>query len=278
MADEQRPIIIIKRIKKGGHGHHGGAWKVAYADFVTAMMAFFLLLWLLNTVTVEQKMGIANYFAPTSVSSSTSGAGGVLGGQSLSQVQALKSDSQPIIQPTDTIEGIDSDEAIDDKKLQEEQQELRAKETKDFEAVQKEIKQAIESDPALAMLSQNLLMEITKEGLRIQLIDQDKRAMFETGKATPLPHTKALLQKVAQVISTLPNEIAVAGHTDSSPYAGANYTNWELSADRANAIRRSLEDDGVRAKRIASVSGKADREPLLKDAPDSPVNRRVSIT
>jgi chemotaxis protein MotB len=216
-----------------------------------------------------------------------------LGGQSLSQVQALKSDSQPIIQPTDTIQGIDSEEAIDeentrgsnakgagiaDKKLQEEQQELRAKETKDFEAVQKEIKQAIESDPALAMLSQNLLMEITKEGLRIQLIDQDKRAMFETGKATPLPHTKALLEKVAQVISTLRNDIAVAGHTDSTPYAGAHYTNWELSADRANTIRRTLEDNGVGPKRIASVSGKADREPLLKNAPDSPVNRRVSIT
>jgi chemotaxis protein MotB len=293
MADDQRPIIIIKRIKKGGHGHHGGAWKVAYADFVTAMMAFFLLLWLLNSVTVEQKEGIANYFAPTSVSSSTSGAGGILGGQSMSEIQAMKSDSQPIIMPTDTIEGIDSDEALEeentrgsnaegagiaDKKLQELQQELRAKETKDFENVQKEIKKAMESDPALAMLSQNLIMEITKEGLRIQLIDQDKRPMFETGGITPLPHTKAILQKVSEIISKLPNEIAVAGHTDSTPFAGQGYTNWELSADRANAVRKEIEENGVSAKRIASVSGKADREPLLKDAPDSALNRRVSVT
>lgn len=290
MADE-RPIIIKKVIKKGGHGHHGDAWKVAYADFVTAMMAFFLLLWLLNATTEEQKKGISNYFSPTSISSSESGAGGILGGMSLSEVSALTADGLPPLQPQQVQEGIEAKEAteedptrgskaegqgIQDEALREAK---RAEETQEFEQAAERLKQVIQQSPELAQLAQNLVVEITNEGLRIQLIDQDKRSMFASGQATPLPHTRQLLAKVGEVIQSVPNAISITGHTDAAPFRRDDgYGNWELSSDRANASRRALLATGVPAGRVVTVTGRADRDPLIKDDPNAAANRRISIT
>ncbi len=301
MAVNERPIIIKKVIKKGGHGHHGGAWKVAYADFVTAMMAFFLLLWLLNSTTEEQRQGISNYFSPSSVSDSTSGAGGILGGMALSKINAMQSNAAPLLAPTKTQEGVETKEAVeeaetrgskhdgegqDNQKLndpmhdenEEALEEVRAQEKASFEKVEQKIKQMLRESPQMAMLAQNLMMEMTDEGLRIQIVDQDKKPMFASGQVEPLAHTRLLLEKVAGMIKTLPNDIAIAGHTDAKPYGSSGYSNWDLSADRANASRRVLSEVGVPESRIASVTGKASRDPLIKDDPLATSNRRVSIT
>jgi chemotaxis protein MotB len=290
MADE-RPIIIKKVVKKGGHGHHGGAWKVAYADFVTAMMAFFLLLWLLNATTEEQKKGISNYFAPTSISNSESGAGGILGGLSLSEVSALRADEMPPLQPRQTEEGVESREATetdlkrgskaDGQGVQDDvlREAKRAEEAQQLEQAADRLKQAIAQSPELAELARNLIVEMTPEGLRIQLIDQERRSMFASGQAVPLPHTRQLLAKVAEVIQTVPNALNISGHTDALPFARADgYGNWELSADRAQASRRVLLANGVPDSRVFTVTGKADRAPLIKDDPFAAANRRISIT
>lgn len=304
MSDPNQQPIIIKKKKKGhGHGHHGGAWKVAYADFVTAMMAFFLLLWLLNVTTSVQKEGIADYFTPnTSVSSSRSGGGDVLGGSAVSEDDLLASPSlPPVIQaPVDNVSSIETkpfeedvdeeleskeepggiDEYLDERKANlsdverlKEQQEREA-----FEQAAAAIKQAVESDPELKDLASSLIVEQTREGLRIQLIDQENLSLFPLGSAEMYAHTRAMLQKMVQVISQLPNKVKVTGHTDSKPYgAGATYTNWELSADRANSSRRVMEELGLPDSRIAWISGKADKQHLLPDDPMSPRNRRISI-
>lgn len=286
--DEKAPTIIIKKVKKVSGGHHGGAWKVAYADFVTAMMAFFLLLWLLNVTTAEQKDLISSYFAPTDprVSKSESGSGGVMGGKTMSPEGAMSSDRSSIGAPNvptgtegrEGEEGEDAGQAMDDKMAQElDRQDARA-----FETAQDKIKQAVESIPELKELSQNLLMDMTPEGLRIQIVDQEGKPMFESGSATPLPQTERMLRLIGQVVKDLPNKLSIRGHTDSKPYGkSAAYTNWELSADRANASRRILLGSGIGmgidASRLENVQGKADREPLVASDPESPKNRRISI-
>jgi chemotaxis protein MotB len=287
--------IVIKKVKKvSGHGHHGGAWKVAYADFVTAMMAFFLLLWLLNATTKEQRQGISNYFAPSSVSTSTSGSGGILAGTSMSKISALQNAGMPALVPVETEDGIEADEAtadtpkkgsnakgagLADKSKNEDRYADHQEENKQFEKIQQQIKQEVEKVPELAQMLKNLMMEITPEGLRIQIVDQDKQSMFDSGSANLLPHTAALLGKVAGIIKMVPNAIAITGHTDGTSYpATSTYTNWELSADRAQATRRSIVHSGVPQNRIAYVSGRADRDLLIKDKPLAPMNRRISIT
>lgn len=283
--DEKAPVIIIKKVKKVSGGHHGGAWKVAYADFVTAMMAFFLLLWLLNVTTDKQKELISSYFAPTDprISDSTSGAGGVMGGMTMSPDGAMQNDRTPVAsasRPTGEQgrEGEDGEEAgeITDEKML---AELDKRDDKAFQEAEEKIKQAIESLPEMKELAQNLLMDMTPEGLRIKIVDQEGKPMFELGSARPLPQTEKLLSLIGQTVSALPNKLSVRGHTDSRPYGrGSNYTNWELSADRANASRRLLiTTGGLSATRIESVQGKADREHLDISDPASPRNRRISI-
>lgn len=271
MSEEEveRPIIIKRIIKKGG-GHHGGAWKVAYADFVTAMMAFFLLLWLLNVTTDEQKNAISDYFDPThpKVSESTSGAGGVMGGLSAAVDGAMVSSVQPITQPppqtTSSPQGATAEE--------------RAEEDARFKDAEEDIKEALQESPELASLAENLLVDMTPEGLRIQIVDSEGRSMFATGSAQMYDNTKGLLAKVAEIIRKLPNDISVRGHTDSSSYGeGASYTNWELSADRANSSRRVLTGAGFPAPRVYSVVGKADHEHLDPKNPLDPRNRRISV-
>jgi chemotaxis protein MotB len=287
---DELSLTIVKKIKKGGHGHHGGAWKVAYADFVTAMMAFFLLLWLLNVTTSEQKNAISNYFDPThpKVSKDTSGAGGVLGGVSISQVGAMTSTVQPVAAPqvsgsvrTNTKTGEqesanpDSEAAEAAKKLE---AQLRAQEDEAFNKAKAEMEKALAESPALAELAKHLMIDITPEGLRIQIVDQDGDPMFPSGSAEMFPKTRQLLDLAAKAIKPMPNQVSVRGHTDAVQYAAdATYTNWELSADRANASRRALQADQIPQARLQNVMGLADRDPLLADKPTDARNRRITI-
>ncbi|MCZ4280162.1 flagellar motor protein MotB [Kiloniella laminariae] len=291
MAEEGQGEIIIKKVKKGGHGgHHGGAWKVAYADFVTAMMAFFLLLWLLNATTEEQKLGIADYFAPSSnISKSTSGSDGLLGGQSISKDGALVSQFSSVgvqmqLPPEEESEQTDPEAekdplkgegSADEKQLEEFR---REQERKQFEETAIALKTAIAQNPELSGLEDNLLIDQTPEGLRIQLVDQHGTSMFPSGSSNMLGHTEKLLKLVADAIQGIDQQIAIKGHTDATPYNTANgYTNWELSADRANASRRALINAGFKAERVASVEGLAATEPLDPAHPNAEVNRRISI-
>jgi chemotaxis protein MotB len=293
MADE-RPIII-KRIKKSAAGHHGGAWKVAYADFVTAMMAFFLLLWLLNAVTVEQRKGIADYFRPTLLVQPLSGQSVMLDGQpavmEASQGSTgAESDVQSNSQGTAAKDSKTNDTTPDatgspaakmDQKSIDEQtaRDVVAKaEQQQFEQVKLQIQEAIKQSPELRDLKDNLMIDQTPEGLRIQLIDRDKISMFPSGSAAMNDKSKQLLEKVAQAIHGLPNKLSISGHTDAAPYAGQNgYSNWELSSERANASRRVLVDAGIDPGRVQAVNGKADTDPLDAKNPLAPTNRRISI-
>ncbi len=288
--EEGAQPIIIKRIKKGGgHGHHGGAWKVAYADFVTAMMAFFLLLWLLNATTEEQKRGISNYFAPIAIAvTQESGSDGVLAGQSPGEkgVQASPTSQMTVFQITGVKdpEGQDNPPEVKDAdsgpEMSKDQVAKKMEEIEElaFKKAEAQIKQAIEEQTELKNLADNLVIDRVPEGLRIQLVDQAKVEMFASGSAIPLDHTVALLKKVADVIKTMPNRISISGHTDAIPFGNrANYGNWELSADRANASRRILTDAGFPIKNVMRVEGKAETDPFNKDNPNAPTNRRISI-
>jgi chemotaxis protein MotB len=304
---DEATVVIIKKVKKVvGGGHHGGAWKVAYADFVTAMMAFFLLLWLLNATTEEQKKGIAEYFSPVttftpdSVSESPSGAGGVMGGRSMTSEGAMVNDTSPVgitvalpgskedseaqtEQPTDGTKDSQQlaeeeeapDQAVDRTEVDRLAREL---EEERFAQAEADLRQALESVPDLSDFAKNLVIDQTPEGLRIQIIDQEGRSMFASGSAEMFPHTQRLLALVADAVKTLDNPVAIKGHTDSTPYAsGKDYSNWELSTDRANSSRRALLAAGLPAARIASVVGRADQEHFVPEEPNSPRNRRISI-
>jgi len=287
-GDEVRPVIV-KRPKKVAGGHHGGAWKVAYADFVTAMMAFFLLLWLLNVTTDEQKNAISGYFDPThpKISENTSGAGGVLGVTSVATQGAMTSTVQPVSAPQTSgaaVKGTKVGEQGQNKgtagngQLKKLEKLLRKQEKQRFKKAAAELKQALESNEELKKLAEQLKIDITTEGLRIQIIDKDNRPMFATGSAQMYPYMQALLAKVGEATAAMPNNVSIRGHTDSYKYApGKPYTNWELSADRANSSRRILLQNGLSEKRIANVMGMADTEPFLKDDPYSASNRRISI-
>ncbi|MCW5750126.1 MAG: flagellar motor protein MotB [Alphaproteobacteria bacterium] len=282
-AGSNQPIIIIKKIRKvQGDGHHGGAWKVAYADFVTAMMAFFLLLWLLNVTTDVQKKGIADYFTPTSASRSESGAGRILGGRTLvtegSRISEYGVPSVTLaIAPNETAT---SDDNLGRGPLNEEElrKQIEEREQKAFEQTEAALRQAIETSPELNELRRNILVDMTPEGLRIQIVDQQNQSMFPSGSAGMHERTRLLLQKVSQVVMQLPNKISISGHTDATPFRGdAGYGNWELSADRANASRRVLVEAGLPVPRIQQVVGKADQEPLFANDRMNPSNRRIAI-
>lgn len=281
MANDGSSSIIIKKVKKGHAGAHGGAWKLAYADFVTAMMAFFLLMWLLNSVTQEQLEGIANHFAPTAVSESSSGAGGVLGGKVLSEEGAQTAESSRSsvamdLPPPKAGEGSGgpntqtTDEALE--------QAQKEKEDKQFEDAKKELEEKIKQNPSFRRLAESLLIDNTPEGLRIQIVDQDGLAMFPSGSADMYLHAKRVVELVVGVIKSMPQKLAISGHTDSVKFVtSSGYSNWELSADRANAARRALLHFGLKPERLGRVVGKAATDPLLKDDPKAAKNRRLSI-
>ena len=282
-ADSDKAPIIIKRIKKGGEGHHGGAWKVAYADFVTAMMAFFLLLWLLNAVTEQQLNGVADYFTPISASTRESGAGGMLGGQTIGEGASTSrtGSTAAVILPPPSI-GSGGQDQTDPAQSQVTDEQVRAaqeaKDQKNFEQISQELKQNISGIPDLAPLANSLMIDQTPEGVRIQIVDQDKVDMFAPGSANLYPRGKDLLLQVAKVLRKLPNKVSITGHTDpSTAIDPSGYTNWELSSDRALATRRALLEGSMDDRQIAKVVGASDREPIDPKQPRSPRNRRVSI-
>ncbi len=287
MSDKARPIII-KRIKKGGGGgHHGGAWKVAYADFVTAMMAFFLLMWLINATSPEQKQGIADYFAPASVSASTSGSGGLLGGTSLGEDGDNRDGTQTMATlgapeaPERQQDGEETDagaSGFDEMAgVSAELSEDARREAVDFQTAAVSLRQAMQDLPELAELSKHVLVDQTPEGLRIQLIDQEGRSMFERGSAQPNARAQVLLRAIATTINQLPNRLTIAGHTSADAPGAASEGEWALSAQRADAARRLLQGAGVPATRMYQVSGKATAEPLYPDDPTLAGNRRIAI-
>lgn len=311
MADQNQPIIIIKKKKKGGHeGHHGGAWKVAYADFVTAMMSFFLLLWLLNVTTAEQRRGIADYFSPASISKSESGAGGVFGGLSISvdhgaslSASASASAQQSTIPTAGKGEegeadvsgtgraGKDNTEqnaSAEEKKastmlsnLSRDDQnvaEAIKREEEVFKKAEEALKLAILSSPGLKEFANQILIDRTSEGLRIQITDRDNLSMFPSGNAIPYERGRDLLTLIGKVLARLPNKVSVTGHTDSNPFSvGSRRDNWSLSTERANVTREIIMNAGVAETRMTRVSGLADREPLIANDPKNPRNRRISI-
>jgi chemotaxis protein MotB len=259
--------IIVKKIKKGGHGHHGGAWKVAFADFVTAMMAFFLLLWLLASTTPEEKGGISEYFNPT-ISGPSKGAG-----NSDSMIDLGGVNSTPKGKEGEDFKessGVTPTAAQINETLQQEKQRL--------ESLMEELKKAIEQSQALQPFKDQLLLDITPEGLRIQIVDKENRPMFDSGSAELKYYTKEILHELAKTINTVPNRISLTGHTDAALFVGrAGYSNWELSADRANASRRELVVGGLSEAKVIRVVGLSSIVPFNKDDPRHPINRRIAI-
>jgi chemotaxis protein MotB len=273
--------VVIKRIKKGGHGgHHGGAWKVAYADFVTAMMAFFLLMWLINTTTPEQKRGIADYFAPQSVAQTVSGSGGVMGGKVLGEEDAHAGGAQSVMQkqsppaPNSTTRALASGQTQGGANANStSNSDSHSAQDGDFAHAAEAIHQAVQDNPDIAYLSRQVITEKTPQGLRIQLVDQDGRPMFQQGSSEPMPYARKLLAAVAGIISALPNRVSISGHTSGND-AG---NNWDLSTTRANQGRALLQAGGLSNDRIYEVAGKAGSVPLLPEDPNSSANRRLSI-
>ncbi len=298
MADQ--PVIIIRKKKKGGHpAHHGGAWKVAYADFVTAMMSFFLLLWLLSVTTSEQRKGIADYFAPAGISRTESGAGGAFGGLSISSEKGGEiSDRSPPSTQEATIPTVGQGEEGDEDtagtggggagKYEKEgsgdvPKDVAAmaaamkQEEEAFKITEQSLKQAIMANPEIAPFANQIVVDRTSEGLRIQILDRDKFSMFPSASAIPYLKARDLLLMIGRVIAQLPNKISITGHTDGLPFMpGSGRDNWTLSTDRANTTREYLVKAGVEEKHIERVSGRADREPFTDD-PKDPRNRRISI-
>lgn len=285
MSMSDRPILIKKVKKVAGHGHHGGAWKVAYADFVTAMMAFFLLMWLINTTDPEQKRGIAEYFAPASVSATTSGSGGILGGTSLGDDGAKGSGSMSVIEqlapeaPPDAPQEAGQNQNLAAASEEELREEIARREAADFASAAASLRQAMQSMPELAELSKQLIIDQTPEGLRIQLVDQEGRSMFETNSARPNARAQVLLRAISRVINQLPNRISITGHTSAVAGSGRASAagDWNLSSARADASRQILQGAGVDADRVYSVAGKAGSDPLYPDDPSLAGNRRIAI-
>ena len=282
--------VVIKKVKKViGGGHHGGAWKVAYADFVTAMMAFFLLMWLINTTSPEQRRGIAEFFAPASVSRVSSGAGGLLEGTSFAEEGVRHGHSAPVAaasEPQYTSNADDQNEAEsstaaggENNPNQDSLSRARTlRETAEFSRAEVAIRQAMQDMPDVAELSRNVIVEQTPEGLRIQIVDQEGRSMFNPGDAQPNDRARRLLVAISTVIAQLPNRLTISGHTDGSQPGGRYASNFELSAARANEARRILQAQGIPVDRIYEVAGRADSEPLFADDPTLPGNRRIAIT
>ncbi|MCX7375705.1 MAG: OmpA family protein [Alphaproteobacteria bacterium] len=353
--------VIIKKEEIIEGGHHGGAWKVAYADFVTAMMAFFLLMWLLNATTEEQRRGLADYFTPTNVmSQGSSGSGRIFGGrtpyergelvsdrgaksvvpgqaeqvndqddpeydqapnastrgaaedqrrpegnqpdpgggkgtrasaqagaresgggtaaiaspnqaQALGQAQRLANAGSGTQSSTPTVLG----RPIDDAAMR---AEMERRERESFDQAAEQMRDAVRNDPSLQDLANQLAIDQTPEGLRIQLLDEDRSPMFASGSAVLNERARALLMKVAPVVAKMNQRLSIAGHTDATPFRGTDRSNWELSAERANATRRLLVEQGIAEQRLRSVTGNADRDPLLPADPFAAVNRRIAIT
>ena len=247
---KDQPVIIVKKGGHGKHGHHGGAWKVAYADFVTAMMAFFLVMWIVGQSN-PMKAGVAGYFRDPGVfERGTGGSAGIMPG-------APRGITAPTTTPNDT------DIAVAKEVLEQAAQRLR---------------EAIEQLPDFSKIKDRVEIEVTPEGLRIELIDTANDSFFKVGSAALHEDSKLLLGVIAGELGKIPNRVAVEGHTDGRAFEGrGGYGNWELSADRANSARRAMTDSGLRPDQVDTVRGYADRRPRIADDPLDARNRRISI-
>jgi chemotaxis protein MotB len=276
MAGDAKKLqpIIIKRVKKGGHAVHGGAWKIAYADFVTAMMAFFLLMWLLGSTSEGDKKGISDYFqSPMKVAMQ----GGSGAGASASVINGGGSDLTQSSGQAKRGDGADKRA----KKMSGDQKKSEAakRDAKMLAALSAKIAAAISSNPKMAEFSSQIRLEITPDGLQIQIVDDQKRPMFDSGSAALKPYMRDILREIGTALLDVENKISLDGHTDRSAYgnAGKGYSNWELSADRANASRRELANAGMPEDKLARVVGMASSLLLDPADPLSPSNRRISI-
>jgi len=274
MTAEAKPPIIVKRIKRsGGKGHGAAAWKIAYADFVTAMMAFFLLMWLLGSTTKGDLQGIAEYFrTPLKVAL----AGGSGSGDSSSVIQGGGTDLTRQDGQVKKGETVAERRTIN---LRAAQAELERRETERLVALKARIDAAIEANPMLSKFKSQIRVELTPEGLRIQVIEEGTRPMFEIGQAQVKDYMRDILRELSKLINDIPNRISLSGHTDAKPYAGGErgYSNWELSADRANASRRELVAGGIADDKIIRVVGQGSAVHIDKGDPNNPANRRISI-
>ncbi len=266
-SEKAKSTIVVKRIKKGGHGAHGAAWKIAYADFVTAMMAFFLLMWLLGSTTKGDLKGIQDYFrSPLQISLS----GGPGTGSSTTIMTGGGSDLTKEVGQVRRV-------AADAVKRQRDQ--MMAAERAKMREFKRHLEQAILANNDLAKFQSQIRIEITPDGLRIQIVDNDKRPMFATGSAHIKSYMQEILQDFGPVLNDFGRKIIITGHTDSSQYLNGDraYSNWELSSDRANASRRELIAGGMNSDLVMRVVGMADSAPLVAGDPMNPLNRRISI-
>ncbi len=273
MADEGLRPIIIKRIKKSGGGHHGGAWKIAYADFVTAMMAFFLLMWLLGSTTKGDLQGIADFFStPLKVAM----AGGSGSGDSSSVIKGGGKDMTRIDGQQKKGEDLTPAKNFN---LKAAEAELERQEINRLKALKERIEKAIDTIPGLQQFKNQLLIDITTEGLRIQIVDEKNRPMFALARAELQPYTKVILHEIAKILNDIPNRISLSGHTDATPYSSGekSYSNWELSSDRANASRRELVAGGMAENKVLRVVGLSSAVLFDSSDPLNPINRRISI-
>ncbi|MBV8247357.1 MAG: flagellar motor protein MotB [Comamonas sp.] len=268
MADKKLQPIIIKRVKKTAHAHHGGAWKIAYADFVTAMMAFFLLMWLLGSTAQGELQGIAAYFnSPLKVAmTGGSGAGNSSsivpgGGNDLSKVHGQ-------VRRSDAAE--DSNRRADES----------ARDTQRLRTLKAKVDGMLANNARLNEYRAQIKTEITQDGLTIQIVDDQKRPMFDSGSAVVKPYMRDILREIGAAMGNAENRISLSGHTDAAPYGNADrgYSNWELSADRANASRRELVAAGMPLDKLARVVGMASSDLLQPEDPRAPQNRRITIT
>ncbi|WP_312550550.1 flagellar motor protein MotB [Massilia sp.] len=272
MADEGMRPIIVKRIKKTAGGHHGGAWKIAYADFVTAMMAFFLLMWLLGSTSKGDLEGISDFFKnPLKVAMS----GGSGSGDSSS---VIKGGGTDLTRRNGQVKHGETPPEHKTYDLNAAKAALERAEGERLRTLKTKIESIIEANPTLKKYKNQLLLDITSEGLRIQIVDEQNRPMFALAKAQLQPYTRDILEVLGMVLNDVPNRIGLSGHTDSTPYySDAGYSNWELSADRANASRRAMVVGGLADEKILRVVGLAAAAPLDRADPFNPINRRISI-
>ncbi len=274
MAEQPVRPIIVKKIKKVSGGHHGGAWKIAYADFVTAMMAFFLLMWLLGSASKGQLEGIESYFkTPLKIA--------LMGGPSVGASDSVLkgggkdlTKSQLQVKPKDG-----SKEKEKDPDLKEAQKALEAQEKEKLEKLKTKIESTIDSNITLKQFKKQLMLDITSEGLRIIIVDEQNRPMFNSARAELQPYAKTILQEIGKMLNDVPNRIGLSGHTDATPYSTGEsaYSNWELSADRANASRRELIAGGMDEFKLLRVVGLSSSALYDKENPFNPINRRISI-
>ena len=298
-SEDQRPLIIVKRSRRVEGGHHGGAWKIAYADFVTAMMAFFLVMWLVASVSKQERAAIFEYFKNPSMEQGKSvhpapgmnGPGGAstspinLGG-GLDAPRTTSASPIPQIGTGPQSAGMESHRPGTQPQSGTEPSSShagqpispQAAEHKRLEALRDELREAVSKSQALKPFKDQLLIDIMPEGLRVQIVDARNRPMFDVGSAALKSYTITILRQLAPYLASVPNRISITGHTDATPYPGSrSYTNWELSADRANAARRILVASGLPQDKIGRVIGLADSEPWDRTQPFNPVNRRISI-